>query len=56
MNYLTPIYLEMAPTGLVKAKPVKNPKIEDTQADEDITQKQQRQIFVKNLNFKTTEI
>lgn len=46
----------MAPTGLVKAKLNKEIEVKEAQADDDIAKKQQRQIFVKNLNFKTTEL
>lgn len=54
VNFITPIYLELAPTGFVKPTSVSWPF--EQQPGDEVAQKQQRQIFVKNLNFKTTEI
>ena len=66
VNYVNPIYLEYAPKGFIK----KTEKVEDgpeegskndqeTMVNEELgevtTEKQSRQIFVKNLNFETRE-
>ena len=53
VNYLTPIYLEFAPIGtLSQAKQ----KAQDSESEiEEVKDRQQRQIFVKNLNFNTRE-
>lgn len=53
VNYLTPIYLEYAPIGtLSQAKQV----AQDSDSEiEEVKDRQQRQIFVKNLNFNTRE-
>lgn len=69
VNFITPIYLEYAPTGLVvKSRKRQNSKEEVTAESDDeksdekkdeavnVSEKQQRQIFVKNLNFKTNEL
>jgi hypothetical protein len=53
VNYLTPIYLEYAPIGtLSQSKQV----AQDSDSEiEEVKDRQQRQIFVKNLNFNTRE-
>lgn len=53
VNYLTPIYLEYAPIGtLSQAKQM----AQDSESEiEEVKDRQQRQIFVKNLNFNTRE-
>jgi multiple RNA-binding domain-containing protein 1 len=53
INYLTPIYLEYAPVGTLQ--PIESSDSEMVEAGDDVQDRQQRQIFVKNLNFDTRE-
>ncbi len=53
VNYLTPIYLEYAPVGILQQTKVTQES--DNDSVEDIKDRQERQIFVKNLNFDTRE-
>ena len=53
INYLTPIYLEYAPMGVLV--PIQNSDSEQEKAAEEVKDRQIRQIFVKNLNFDTRE-
>ena len=58
-NYLMPLYLEYAPLQIsreLKPKVVdEEQKEEEVDKEEDLAQKQERTVFVKNLNFSTTE-
>ncbi len=53
VNYLTPIYLEYAPVGVLV--PIKDSDSEQENAAEEVNDRQMRQIFVKNLIFDTRE-
>ena len=53
INYLSPIYLEYAPTGTLAQ--IKDSDSEEAEQGEDVKDRQQRQIFMKNLNFNTRE-
>lgn len=52
--------MEFAPTGFVKIRSQKQKKEEEPDEEikvkEEVQEKQTRQIFVKNLNFKTVEL
>ena len=54
VNYLTPIYLEYAPIGILQKEVAKEDSDEEA-SEEGAGEKQQRQIFIKNLNFDTRE-
>lgn len=66
-NYLMPLYLEFAPLSISRdhtnSKTKKEKKEEQekkdaevvVEVDEDPSKKQERTLFVKNLNFSTTE-
>ena len=58
-NYLMPLYLEYAPLQISKdraKKEVTPTEVEEEEAkEEDSSLKQERTVFVKNLNFSTTE-
>lgn len=48
-----PIYLEFAPDGFID----KNTEVEEEQPEEgDGAEKRAATVFVKNLNFKTTDV
>lgn len=54
IHYLTPIYLEYAPIGVLI--PIKDSDSEqEINVAEEVKDRQMRQIFVKNLNFDTRE-
>ena len=55
VNYIMPIYLEFAPDGLIQAesKPDKQEAEPEEPADEDNSRT--KTVFIKNLNFTTTE-
>ena len=67
VNFVNPIYLEYAPRGLVKKQKAVQEEEKEGPADsdeevanngedkEEVLERQQRQIFVKNLNFDTRE-
>lgn len=58
-NYLMPLYLEYAPLQISKDRARKEEapaEVEDdVTKEEDSSHKQERTVFVKNLNFSTTE-
>lgn len=54
INYLTPIYLEYAPIGILTELKQSDSEQQDAAGD-DVQDRQQRQIFIKNLNFNTRE-
>lgn len=61
VNFVNPIYLEYAPKGFVKkqgaaaAEDQEEVTVQEGQTKDDVQDRQQRQIFVKNLNFDTRE-
>ena len=63
VNFVNPIYIEYAPKGFVKKHDIAEQEEEhgagvdekDKETKDDVQERQQRQIFVKNLNFDTRE-
>lgn len=53
INYLTPIYLEYAPVGTLQ--PIGGDSESEEKPADEVQDRQQKQIFVKNLNFDTRE-
>ena len=56
-NYLMPLYLEYAPLQISndRARKEEAPAEVEDEVAQDSSQKQERTVFVKNLNFSTTE-
>ena len=54
VNYITPIYLEFAPESILNQKKEEKPEESDEEAAVDDNSRT-KTVFIKNLNFKTTE-
>lgn len=54
-NYLMPLYLEYAPLQISKDRARKEEAPTEVEVTKEEGQKQERTVFVKNLNFSTTE-
>ena len=59
VNYIMPIYLEFAPAGLVSDKAIQESEADDDEGanekDDQAIASREKTVFIKNLNFSTTE-